>query len=50
MVCQQCGNAFNLSPTYLEEFRERLLQEFGFEPELNNFTVSGVCAQCRKET
>ena len=47
MVCQSCGNAFNLSPSYLEEFRTRLLQEFGFEPELNNFSVSGVCAKCK---
>ncbi len=50
MVCQTCGNAFNLSPTYLEEFHNRLVQESGFEPDLDNFTVSGVCASCGAET
>ena len=47
MVCRICDGAFNLSPHYLEEFRETLLQEFGFEPDLEHFAVSGVCAECR---
>ena len=46
MVCRVCGGAFNLSPEYLEEFRETLFHEFGFEPDLENFTITGVCAQC----
>jgi Fe2+ or Zn2+ uptake regulation protein len=50
MVCQVCGNAFDLSPTYLEEFHDRLVQGFGFEPDLDNFTVSGVCASCGAES
>ena len=47
MVCRICDGAFNLSPHYLEEFRETLLQEFGFEPDLEHFAVSGICAECR---
>ena len=47
MVCRACDGAFNLSPHYLEEFRETLLQEFGFEPDLEHFAVSGICAECR---
>ena len=47
MVCRVCDGAFNLSPHYLEEFRETLLQEFGFEPDLEHFSVSGICATCR---
>ena len=47
MVCRVCDGAFNLSPHYLEEFRETLLQEFGFEPDLEHFAVSGTCADCR---
>ena len=46
MVCQVCNGAFNLSPHYLEEFRETLVREFGFEPDLEHFAVSGVCATC----
>ena len=47
MVCQVCAKAFNLSPSYLDEFRARLASEFGFEPDLDNFTVTGVCSGCR---
>ena len=46
MVCQNCGKAFDLGPSYLDEFRSRLINEFGFEPDLDNFTVSGVCSAC----
>ena len=48
MVCRSCGNAFDLSPSYLEEFRGALVREFGFQPDLEHFTVSGVCAECNR--
>ncbi len=47
MVCQVCHGAFNLGPHYLEEFRLTLLQEFGFEPDLEHFTVAGTCSDCQ---
>ena len=47
MVCRVCNGAFNLSPHYLEEFRHALIKEFEFEPDLEHFAISGVCAQCR---
>ncbi|MFQ5860625.1 MAG: Fur family transcriptional regulator [Dehalococcoidia bacterium] len=46
MVCQQCNGTFDLSPSYLEEFRQTLRQDFGFEPDLEHFTVTGTCARC----
>ena len=46
MVCQECGKAYNLSPSYLDEFRTRLVSEFSFEPDLDNFTVTGICSEC----
>ena len=49
MVCRVCNGAYNLSPHYLEEFRQTLTQEFGFEPDLEHFAVSGVCAGCKAE-
>ena len=50
MVCQVCHGAFNLGPHYLEEFRRTLLQEFGFEPDLEHFTVAGICTDCQSST
>ena len=46
MVCRVCNGAFNLNPHYLEEFRNTLTQEFGFEPDLEHFAISGVCSRC----
>jgi len=50
MVCRVCGGAFDLSPSYLEEFRERLIKEFQFQPDLEHFAVGGVCAECAGQT
>jgi len=47
MVCRVCNGAFNLSPTYLDEFRDALIQEFDFEPDLEHFAITGVCSDCR---
>jgi Fe2+ or Zn2+ uptake regulation protein len=49
MVCKGCGGAFNLDPDYLDEFRDTLLREFSFEPDLDNFTITGTCALCGVE-
>ena len=46
MVCRECSGAYNLRPHYLEEFRETLVREFGFIPDLEHFSISGVCAGC----
>ena len=50
MVCRKCGTTFDLSPSYLEELRVRLVREFGFEPDLEHFAVGGVCAACNEST
>ena len=47
MVCRRCSGAYNLSPHYLEEFRDTLVREFGFVPDLEHFSVAGVCAGCQ---
>jgi len=49
MVCRECGGAYNLAPDYLVEFRETLMREFAFEPDLDNFTVTGVCSVCQSK-
>ena len=49
MVCQVCSGAFNLGPHHLEQFRSALIQEFGFEADLEHFTITGVCSTCQLE-
>ncbi|MDE2841788.1 MAG: Fur family transcriptional regulator [Chloroflexota bacterium] len=50
MVCRVCHGAFNLSPHYLEEFNSTLVNEFGFIPDLDHFTIAGVCVNCRPQS
>jgi len=47
MVCRDCGGAYDLAPDYLQEFHRTLVREFSFEPDLDHFTVTGVCSGCR---
>ncbi|MBI4281864.1 MAG: transcriptional repressor [Chloroflexi bacterium] len=50
MVCRECGRTFDLSTSYLEELRTRLIKEFGFEPDLEHFAIGGLCAGCAPRT
>jgi len=46
MVCSNCGNAFDLGIKYLEQLRNTLNVVFGFQPDLDNFTIRGKCSNC----
>ena len=46
MVCNRCDTAFELTQVHLSGFRNLLAQKLGFQLDLDNFSVSGVCSQC----
>ena len=46
MVCSSCDDVFTLSPDYLAGFSRRLVEEFGFVPDLENLTIGGTCLTC----
>ncbi len=46
MVCSHCDAVQTLSPAYLDELSQRLRLEFGFTPDLENFTIGGTCDKC----
>ena len=46
LICRSCGAAFNLPLDFLDNLRQRLRTTFGFEPDLENFTLPGLCAAC----
>ena len=50
MVCEHCGKAIHLSTHYLDELRLQLKSDTGFEPHMEHFTISGLCAGCRVDT
>ena len=47
MVCSHCDAVQTLSPAYLDELNRRLQREFGFAPDVENFTIGGVCSKCQ---
>ena len=49
MVCSECDSVQTLSPAYLAEFSQRLQQEFGFTPDLDNITIGGLCSICQPQ-
>ena len=49
MMCRVCGRDSALSPQYLEQFHTTLVEEYGFEPDLNHFIVTGVCVECASQ-
>ena len=50
MVCEECSAAFDLPPQYLDDLKARLVREVGFEPHMEHFTISGLCARCRSSS
>ena len=49
MVCEHCGTAIHVPTRYLDELRRRLTRDTGFEPHMEHFTISGLCAECRAD-
>lgn len=48
MVCRIRNGASNLKPRYPSEFLDTLVQELGFTPAPEHFSISGVYARCLK--
>lgn len=49
MVCEHCGRTTHASTTHLDELREELLRDTGFELHLEHLTMSGLCRECRQD-
>ena len=47
LICEACGGVDELSPAGLRRAVSHLLQEQGFEPQLQVLEISGRCAHCR---
>ena len=49
MVCEHCGTAIHAAPPHLDELRDALLRDTGFELHLEHLTMSGLCRECRQD-
>lgn len=48
LVCDRCGKLFDVEGAYLEEFRRKCLNDFGFVVDNQKVLVHGVCNKCKK--
>ncbi len=49
LVCEHCGKAVPVPPHYLDELRERLVADVGFDLHVEHSAISGLCAECRRD-
>ena len=47
MVCEHCGITIHIPTHFLDDLRSQLKNDTGFEPHMEHFTVSGLCANCQ---
>ncbi len=47
LVCRVCGGQASLDSTYLESLATALVEDHGFEADLDHFGIVGVCRACR---
>lgn len=48
LVCRSCGAVQELADFHFQELREHLLEEHGFEADLDHLAIHGLCARCMK--
>ena len=49
LICRECGSLTLLDNKYLEEMGIEVLEEYGFQPDIDHFAISGLCQACRRK-
>ncbi len=47
LVCLNCGHVIDIDDSVLEVLRERLRQEYDFEPRIDHMAFFGTCRECQ---
>jgi Fur family ferric uptake transcriptional regulator len=47
LICRSCGAESVLDNSYLDSLAAELLEDRGFQADLDHFAISGLCADCR---
>ncbi|HZP26561.1 MAG TPA: Fur family transcriptional regulator [Dehalococcoidia bacterium] len=47
MVCRSCGRTFALDNGLIEPLRSGILDQYGFQADMEHFAIFGVCKDCR---
>ena len=46
LSCRECGSVTDLDHSYVESLRAEILDEYGFQPDIDHLAISGVCRDC----
>jgi Fur family ferric uptake transcriptional regulator len=49
LICRACGAETVLDHSHLDSLAADLLEEHGFQADLDHFAITGLCAGCRGE-
>ncbi len=47
LICRECDTLTLLDHSFLENLGAEILDDYGFQPDIDHFAISGVCQQCR---
>jgi len=47
LLCRSCGTLFGLEPAEVEPLAEQLRALYGFEVDVGQLTIPGLCPECR---
>jgi Fur family ferric uptake transcriptional regulator len=46
LVCRSCGSIIGVQPQAIEAFAKRMREEYGFEIDLDQLSIPGLCQEC----
>ncbi|MGC8838452.1 MAG: Fur family transcriptional regulator [Anaerolineae bacterium] len=47
LVCRACGTTVSVDLEVVQPLGERLLQDYGFQADLEHLTITGLCRECQ---
>jgi Fur family ferric uptake transcriptional regulator len=50
LICRACGNVTSLDNDYLDGLASALLEDEGFQADIDHFAIFGLCATCLSAT
>ena len=48
MICRECDSLSLLDHRFLENLGAEILDDYGFQADIDHFAISGVCRDCRR--
>lgn len=46
LICERCNTVVQISDEVVQQLADRLIQQYGFRPNLKHLALSGLCADC----